>query len=57
MTDLDRAGVLAPLGVDVGPDAEEVRHGADHLTAVLGICFPLRALLTLLNIHEFALIR
>ena len=54
LTDLDRAGVVAPLGVDVGPDAEQVRHGADHLTVVLRICFPLRALLTLLRIHEFA---
>ena len=54
LTDLDRAGVVAPLGVDVGPDAKQVRHGADHLTVVLRICFPLRALLTLWSIHKFA---
>ena len=54
LTDLDCAGVVAPLSVDVGPDAEQVRHGADHLTVVLRICFPLRALLTLWSVHEFA---
>ena len=51
VTDLDCAGVLAPLGVDVGPDTEEVRHGAHHVTTVLRIIFPLRALLSI--IHQF----
>ena len=51
MTDLDCAGVLAPLGVDVGPDTEDVRHGAHHVTAVLRIIFPLRALLSILFIN------
>ena len=47
MTNLDCAGVLAPLGVDAGPDAEEVRDGAHRVAAGLRVSFPLRSLLSL----------